>query len=882
MLTRKLTYFLLIAFFFHACKITKHVPEGKYLLQKNKITIKGDKLSHSELQSVLKQKPNFKSLVGLKFKLLAYNMVDSTKVAHKRARKNFKIRKINAKRLARQNRINNRRIEKARAKHKEVYTQKIIPLKDTLDPSLFLREWLKYKFGEPPVVFDSSLYLKSIKQVQTYMKSKGYYDADVKEELIVKEKKRKVIPHFFIETGRPYIIDTVFASSENKTVLGTYQQFLTRHKDDHLENKKFDSDLLDEFRSKVAKFMRDNALYGFSPNHIEYIADTILGNHRVALEIKFKPRLIPVPGVADSVIEQPHQITYLNEVYFHISDTTFYEGSFSAKMKELGIRLVNGQSIQTLDTLHYQEIRNKQGELIPQRTAIFMYNTKLIVKAKVLEEQNFLEKDNYYKEYYLDRTYTRLLQLGVFQTIKPMFVEIPGTNRVDIHYYLEPAPRRTLFAEPQATNSNGYLGVSATIKYINKNLFLGAEKFSVSLSGGFESSPPIFGQQDGQEIRKETRSFNTFEFGPTIKYELPKLTPFGKIQLSKRHRPRTIMSLGYNFQKRPDFKRSMIQMSYTYRFNVDKTQTFEFGLPFASVVSYVKIDKTDDFDSKINNLNDLFLRNSYSNQFIWQDAKLGFQYNNKDKDGKVSKDLFYYRLSLDFAGNVLGMFKSVQDTNVNGQRTFLKLPYSQFFKLDNEMIYSYPFSIDNSIHFRGLAGLGKPYGNSKTSLPYDYSFFAGGANDNRGWRSRTLGPGSYQKDLDSNRTITQIGDIRFGASVEYRIKIGGIFRWAFFADAGNIWLINEDVNRPGAKFSKNWYKEIAFSAGMGLRIDFSFFVVRLDAGIPIYNPALPNANRWVFNPQGSYHDQLKSIWGGDWKYYKGFRPVFHFGIGYPF
>jgi outer membrane protein assembly factor BamA len=507
----------------------------------------------------------------------------------------------------------------------------------------------------------------------------------------------------------------------------------------------------------------------------------------------------------------------------------------------------------------------------------------MVVKAKVIEEQNFLEKSNYYKEYYIDRTYARLIQLGVFKTIKPVLIEIPGTDQIEVHYYLEPAMRRTFFVEPQATNSNGYLGVNATVKYIDKNLLRGAQKFTFAISGGFESSPAVFGVQNDQTVKKETRSFNTFEFGPYIRYELPKLTPFGFLTLSKRHRPRTIMNASMNFQKRSDFQRSIVQLSYYWKFSsVDRLQTFTLGLPLLSSVSYVTIDKSADFEKRINDLNDLFLKNSYSNQFIIEDLKFGWQYNNTEKKDKRSKDIFFYNLNVVFAGNFLSLFSSKQDTVAGGSKAFLKNAYSQFVKLDNELIYSYPFKRGHSMHFKFQGGFGLPYGNTSLSLPYDYAFYAGGANDNRGWRSRTMAPGSYQKDLDSSRTITQIGDIRLGASVEYRIKISKLIRTAIFADAGNIWLMNKDVNRPGSQFSKNWYKEIGLAMGAGVRLDFNFFVLRLDAGIPIYNPYVTEGSRWIFNSHTNYNNQLKTLWGNNWKVYRGFIPVLHLGIGYPF
>jgi outer membrane protein assembly factor BamA len=169
-------------------------------------------------------------------------------------------------------------------------------------------------------------------------------------------------------------------------------------------------------------------------------------------------------------------------------------------------------------------------------------------------------------------------------------------------------------------------------------------------------------------------------------------------------------------------------------------------------------------------------------------------------------------------------------------------------------------------------------------MPYDYSFFAGGANDNRGWKARALGPGSYKYYLDTNRTATQIGDIRIGTSVEYRFSFGELMKGAFFVDAGNVWTFNEDINRPGSKFSSNWYKEIAVSGGFGLRMDLDFFILRLDFGLPITNPALPQGARWIFQSRDPYYAEGLEKFGISYKSFmpKPFTPNVHFGIGYPF
>lgn len=281
----------------------------------------------------------------------------------------------------------------------------------------------------------------------------------------------------------------------------------------------------------------------------------------------------------------------------------------------------------------------------------------------------------------------------------------------------------------------------------------------------------------------------------------------------------------------------------------------------------------------------MFLKNAYSDQFIWQDLKFSFEYNNQ-KEQLANKNLIlYYNGSFDPSGNIVSLFKQYQDTVSGGQHSIFGVGYSQFLRLDNNFSVGKKIDEKSWVYSRVQAGLGVPYGNTKTTLPYDYSFFAGGANDNRGWRARALGPGSYKYYLDTNRTATQIGDIRLGSSVEFRYSLGSTLKGAAFIDAGNVWTFKNDVNREGSQFSKNWYREIALSAGIGARMDFGFFILRFDLGIPLTNPALPEGERWIFQKdRPKFKEEVLAAFGSDYAKIvpKLFIPVVQFGIGYPF
>ncbi len=877
----KLTYILpILILFIVGCNQTKYVPESQYLVHKNKIKIKGDKLDKDDIASIVRQPANYKRL-WIKWKLYAYNTFDSTKIADKRARKDIEIKLENEERLEKQIRINKKRIAKAKEKGKDFYTHKSLRLKDTLNPSKFLREWYKYEIGEPPVIYDSSAFNKTLEQMTAYLKQKGYYYG--KAEGLVKYKgHKKAVVSYVVTSGERYFIRKTNVDCENEEVLAAYNDYVRTRHDPPLIDKPFDSELLDSYRSRVAKFMRDSSFYGFSANHITYLADTSSSDMSVDLTIVFGDRTVRAEESSDSLIQIRHKKYIVDEVFFHLADTLQYEGNFTKMMKSNGFSLYEGPFLNTVDTLVYA--KEKGGKRLMNREAVFYYNGKPFVKPQVLESQNFLEKDSRYSNKNAEDSYAALLRMDLFKAIKTEIVEL-GSDRLQIHYYIAPKKRQSYSFQPRATNTNGYLGASMSISYTNRNLFRGGERLTFSISGGFESQPAIFDETQSEQVVTTGRSFNTFEIGPSLRLTLPGLFPLRSSDISKKRRPQTIMSAGYSYQNREDFERRSFQLDYEWKFIVTKTSLFEVGLPGVSVVRFVNINKSEEFQQRLDDLGDLFLLNAFSNQFIWQDWRFRYEYNIKEKPNRKGNSQLYFSSVFEPAGNVLSVFRPFQDTTDMGQFAINGVGYSQFARLDNELIISKPFRNERSINFKFEVGGGIPYGNTTTSLPFDYSFFAGGANDNRGWRARTLGPGGYKYYLDTLRSSTQIGDLRLGAYGEFRFAINSFFKGAVFVDAGNIWTTSEDPNRLNGQISGDWWRQIAVATGVGLRMDLEYFIIRVDVGLPIRNPALPSGENWIFqNEKPAFEAEAQAAFGTDWSKFTPnlYTPNIHLGIGYPF
>lgn len=850
----------------------------------------GEGLEEEDFEDLYKQPENYRTLGFWRLRLRTYNSVDSTKVAKKRIRKNEKLHKINDRKRAKMARINEKRRQKAIEKGKDYYKPRIIELKDTVAPRKFVREWALYSFGEPPVVFDSSKMERTAEQMARFLKRKGYYEGSVRAETKLRGKK-KIKVTYDVDLGERYYIDSVYTTGGSLYVKWTYDLMMKNGDVESLVGQPFDREMLDDYRTDVARFMRNGALYGFSPTHIHFLADSNAQTRRVTLGIQFRDRIVSETG-ADTVIRRPHVQTDVRHVYFHILDTNGYEGNFEKRVNELGLNLFDGVRMLTIDTLRYQELTViGTDSLDKERMAYFYYNGELIADAGVIESQNYLEEGRHYREDFLNKSYTYLMQLGIFQSVKPEIVEVDGEDKIDVHYYLVPNKRQSFRTEPRFTNSNGFLGLSGMLTYSNNNLLRGAEKLTVSLTGGIESQPPVYDDNSEQDLLNPTaRSFNTFEIGPSFVYDIPGLFPTKVTALTKRHRPRTIVSAGANFQRRSEFTRNTFQANYGYKMFVLSTQIFQYGLPFFSSAKYVKIDKSEFFDNQLKQFNDLFLRNAYSDQLIYHDWKFQFEYTNADKPDRKSEVGVYYLGNFDPVGNMLSLFEGVQDTNALGRHMIFGVPYSRFVRVDNDLVLSKNLSKTTSLHFRGLLGAGLPTGNKETSLPFDYSFFAGGSNDNRGWTARGLGPGAYKYILDTNRTITQIGDVRLSASLEYRFTLSSLLKMAVFTDAGNVWLLKEDQNRLGSQLSKDWYKEIAYSGGVGFRFDLDFFIIRLDLGLKINNHTLPAGARWIWQSREPHEQELLDKFGAEDlqrlreanKIPRPFQPHLHFGIGYPF
>ena len=477
---------------------------------------------------------------------------------------------------------------------------------------------------------------------------------------------------------------------------------------------------------------------------------------------------------------------------------------------------------------------------------------KMHLRQKVLDENTFVEAGHLYSAADLQKTYNHFGRLGAVRYTNIAFEQHPDTTLLDAKIQILTNKPSTLSFQPEGTNTAGDFGAAASLTYQNRNLFRGSETFSLQLRGAYEAIKGLegYGNQNFTEYSIETRlSFPRF------------IMPF----LSRNFRRRTLatsdVSLIYDTQDRPEFHRRVLTAGWSYQWRQqNRHDNYRFDLLNLNYVFMPWISETfrkEYLDNESNQ--NVILRYNYEDIFIMRTG-FGYAYNN----GHVA-----LRASAETAGNLFGAFSKLFGGNKNelGQYKLFNIAYAQYVKGDFDYTQELMKGANDQLVFHIGLGLAYPYGNSKV-LPFEKRYFSGGANSVRGWTVRSLGPGRY-KDKDGRiNFITQTGDIKLDLNVEYRAHLFWKFNGAAFVDAGNIWTFREYEGQEGGQLKlKNVLEDLAVSYGLGLRLNFDYFILRFDLGMKAINPAYETDNEAHYP---IVHPRL------------GRDLAFHFAVGMPF
>jgi len=813
--------------FIYACNPTKKLKENERLLIKTRIIDKDTKLDQSEIESYIKQKPNKKIFGMLRFHLWLFNLANETKVKQKRIALNNKQDKKNAKRIK-------------KGKKEKKYNRQL------------MGEWL-LSIGEAPVIYDSTLAKKTSKQIHLFLGNKGFYENTVQDTVIYKKGKRAKV-YYTISASTPYTINNIYYKSADETA--KYYLFSDTAKTLLKKGDRYDVDVLQKERNRITNQLNNLGFFLFSKDYIYYEIDSSVGNRKVNITLGIKKYAQKFSDQSDSIVETNHTRFYISNIYIQ---PDFVSKKVQDSLRNYGL----------MDTINIDNYN-------------IIYSKKLKFKNRVLLNAIFFHKGDLYQLKNSEDTYKRLAELKEFKTINISYTR-KSYDSLDCKIQLSTVAKQSFTIETEGTNTSGNLGISGSFTYQNRNLFKGAELLEFKIRGGIQAQPTFNGNSATQigNLSNATQTFNTIEFGPEFNIYIPRfLLPF-KVKPSKNSNPKTIFTSALTYQSRPDYTRTITNLSfaYTWKETSKKRHTIT-----PLMANYVKVDLQPYFlDYLTNNIKNLYIINSFSNH-VSTSTRYTFNYN--EQTNNKTENFAYFKLNFESSGNILrGAYNLINDIKPNtfkkdqyGRYELLGIVYSQYLRMDADFRYYLNKNEINKIVFRIAGGFGRALENFP-ALPFERSFFSGGANGIRAWQARTLGPGSYSDD--GNFSFDQFGDMQLEANVEYRFKLLKKLNGALFVDIGNTWLRKAESSRPGGNFELNrFYKEIAIGSGTGIRADFSFFIIRFDIGTKVYDPQFDENKRWVLGKM--FDTEWKNNYKQEHNNNKYTFNTFNIGIGYPF
>lgn len=472
----------------------------------------------------------------------------------------------------------------------------------------------------------------------------------------------------------------------------------------------------------------------------------------------------------------------------------------------------------------------------------------LPLRRSVLAENTVVKAGEWFSASDLQRTYNNFARLGAVRYTNITFRE-DTLHNLDTDIRLSMRKPNTIAFQPEGTNTAGDFGAAATLTYQNRNLFRGSELLSIELRGAFEAIKGLEGYERGDYE----------EYGVEARFQMPRLmAPFLSRKGRRGSTASTELSVAWNLQNRPEFHRRVFSAGLKYRWPTrDGRVQYKLDVLDLSYVYMPWISATfkHDYLDSVSNRNAI-LRYNYEDLFIMK-AGFGLTYNAGDR---------VIRASVETAGNLLSGFSQIFRFKQNSHGQLFNIAYAQYAKFDFEYTRLLRFSAHNTLALHGLLGVAWPYGNS-TVLPFEKRYFSGGANSVRGWSVRELGPGKYRGSDGRIDFINQTGDMRLDLNLEYRTRLFWKFDGAAFVDAGNIWTLRSYPEQPGGQFQLDtFFKQIAVSYGLGLRLNFGYFILRLDGAMKAINPA--------YDDHKDHYPIFHPRWGRDF--------AFHFAVGMPF
>lgn len=676
------------------------------------------------------------------------------------------------------------------------------------------RSFVKNKLGEPPVLLQDVNPEKVRANIDGILFNNGYFNSTSNSVLKPKGKKVSVVYQLYLQ--EPYIIDSVLFTSGDHIVLETIKESL---EETILRRGNIYSLLtIREEKSRIDAFLKTKGFFYFKPDYLIFDADTTGGNKKVNLQLKIKD-ITPYEALL---------VYRINEVYINTAYT-------------IGV-----------DSVPYVR------DTIAGRP-FYYYSKNDDFRKRAIIRSVFLDKGEIYSRRDHNATLGQLMGMGTFKFVNVRFAEEDSSNAgfLTSTVTLTPLPKRSAQLELELkSKSNNYIGPGFKVSYRNRNTFRGAELFVLNLHTSFET-----------QLGKNAKGFNSYEIGPEVEIYFPRfITPFKNFKgPGGYYVPKTKITAGFSYLDRTNYF-NLISLTFTYGYKWKETQLKEHELN-PIVLNYVSVTKkSDEFSALLED--NLLLQKSFEEQFI---AGLNYMYSYNELLLPNKTNQFYLQGKIELSGNTITMFNRLFNSEkVNPDEPY-KLAgevYAQYARFEMDLRDYYNFSETSKLIGRVYGGIGIPYGNSEI-LPFISQFFSGGSSSVRAFRVRSLGPGTFRNEDVQTSFYDQGGDIKLEANLEYRYRITGMFRGAFFIDAGNVWLLKDNPAIPGGKFTNKFLNELGIGGGVGLRLDANFFVLRLDLATPFKKPWLSSG------ASGNDVNLANKNWRQD-------NLLLNIAIGYPF
>ncbi|MFL9843048.1 translocation and assembly module lipoprotein TamL [Flavobacterium rhizosphaerae] len=833
-----------------SCSLTKRVPDGKYLLEDNKIEVNGEKKNDEEIRDQLYQQPNSTTLIGVHTRLHLYNLAKPNADSSYRAW-----------------------LERKPARHE--FLTKLLSEKQVgrLGNSFIVSGLSNFfkKVGEPPVIVDEARVKKSRNRLFAYYYKKGYFRAKVGYKIDTVGNKKAVV-NYDVITGDAYKIDSIKPLIESPLLDSLYVKAAPASLIKKGKNYQ-ETDFIQE-RERLTTYFRNRGAYTFQQNYINYTIDTINTGHKANVEL-----------IVDNENVRQGDSTYIRPFKLY-------------RISRVNIYTVNAASEnQSIDSTTYGGFK--------------IYSTgKLNYRPKAITDAIFITPGSMFSDERRVLTSRYLSNLRVFYYPSIQYVEdstdVSGTSLIS-NIYLKPRERFRVNAAADFTHSNiQEFGIQGSLGLSVRNIFRGAEVLQLSTRGNIGSSR--------DNSIKDRSFFNILEYGADIKLTFPRIFfPLNTEKIIPKNMiPTTALSFGISRQQNIGLDKEsftgIFNYSWTPRPNRHTAKLDLFNIQYIRNVNpgnYFNVysssyNRLDDFAKEYRNQVPDAYFNSNNNLdpqegtllFI-DDVKNGtitvapgdeqsirsiderrkrlvennlivatnFTYTTTTRENINDKDFFIFKTKIEGAGNTLSLVSGLFNENKNASienRTLFDVQYSQYLKGELDFIKHFDLRRNKVLAMRAFFGLAVPYGNS-TSIPFTRSYFAGGSNDNRAWQSYSLGPGRSGSRNDFNEA-----NLKLAYSAELRFNIFGQLNGAIFGDVGNIWNVFDEVDDPDYTFNGlSSLEDLAFGTGLGFRYDFNFFVVRFDLGFKTYNPANDEGSRWF-------------------REYNFANSVLNVGINYPF